>query len=68
MRLRNKSHVDKAAEPEVLSEITGELWDRLLSDSVFRAKIDPRLAAAEAEGGATSHEEVFAELRKKYSL
>lgn len=66
MQSDNKSDVEKAADSEVLSEVSGELWDRLLGTPEFRAKVDARLVAAEAEGGATRHEEVFAELREKY--
>nr|WP_295465949.1 hypothetical protein [Mesorhizobium sp.] len=41
---------------------------RLLSDPAFRKKIDALLAEAEARGGETPSEQVFAELRARHGL
>lgn len=41
---------------------------RLLNDPAFRAKMDKLLADAEARGGATPSEQVFAELRARHGL
>lgn len=68
MPQRKKSGVkNHPAEAEPLPAMTDDkLLDRLLEGKAFRAKIDAKLADAEARGGEAPLAVVFAELGKKY--
>jgi hypothetical protein len=51
---------------EALPEAEQEELAQALLDMAWRKKIDAKLAAAEARGGTTSHEEFMTELRSRY--
>lgn len=65
MKHAPKKQTDFQDMPPDLSE--REL-DALLRNPEFRRMIDERLAKAEAIGGETSSDEVFAELRKRHGV
>ena len=54
-------------EVEALPEAEQEELGRALMKMAVRKKIDAMLAAAEARGGETPHEEVIARLRARYA-
>jgi hypothetical protein len=60
--LMNKSLKDAIREVESLPEADQEELAKALRTMALRKKIDGKLAEAEARGGATPHEEVFAAL------
>jgi hypothetical protein len=63
-------HAPKKAEddePDV-TELSEADLTRLLIDPSFRSRVDKLLAEAEARGGATASEQVFAELRSRHGL
>jgi cell division FtsZ-interacting protein ZapD len=53
-------------EVEALPEADQEELARALLNMALRKKIDAKLAAAEAGGGSTPHDEFMAELRSRY--
>lgn len=65
MRHAPKKTADREADSMELSDAD---VTRLLSDPAFRRKIDALLAEAEARGGETPSEQVFAELRARHGL
>lgn len=62
----NQTLKDAIREVEALPEDEQEELARALMEMALRKRIDAELAAAEAEGGETPHEEVFLELRRKF--
>lgn len=62
----NQTLKDAIREVEALPEADQEELARALMDMAVRKRIDVRLAAAEARGGATPHEEFIAELHARY--
>lgn len=62
----NQTLKDGIREVEALPEEEQEELARALMEMALRKRIDAELAAAEAEGGETPHEEVFLELRRKF--
>ncbi len=65
MRHAPKKAEDREADAAELSEAD---VTRLLIDPAFRSKVDKLLTEAEALGGATPSEQVFAELRARHGL
>lgn len=53
-------------EVEALPEADQEELAHALLNMALRKKIDAKLAAAEARGGSTPHDEFMAELRSRY--
>ena len=53
-------------EVAALPEAEQEELARALLDMAIRKRIDARLAAAEARGGLTSHDEFMAEVRARH--
>jgi hypothetical protein len=53
-------------EVEALPEAEQEELGRALMEMALRKKIDAKLAAAEARGGSTQHDDFMAELRARY--
>ena len=62
----NQTLKNAIREAEELPEAEQEELGRVLMDMALRKKIDAKLAAAEARGGSTSHDEVMGRLRAKY--
>ena len=62
----NQTLKDAIKEVEALPEEEQEELARALMAMAVRKRIDAELAASEAEGGETPHEEFFAELRRTY--
>lgn len=62
----NQTLKDAIREVEALPEEDQEEIAQALLVMAARKRIDAKLAAAEARGGATPHEEFMAELRSRY--
>ncbi len=62
----NQTLIDAIREIEALPDAEQEELGRELMRLAARKRIDAMLAEAEARGGATPNEVVFAELRAKY--
>ena len=62
----NQTLKNAIRQAEELPESEQEELGRALMDMALRKKIDARLAAAEARGGSTPHDEFMAELRARY--
>ena len=62
----NQTLKNAIREAEELPEAEQEELGRVLMDMALRKKIDAKLAAAEARGGSTPHDEVMGRLRAKY--
>jgi hypothetical protein len=62
----NQTLKDAVREVEALPEAEQEELAREFLKMAVRKRIDAKLAAAEARGGATPHEEFMAELRTRY--
>jgi hypothetical protein len=62
----NQTLKDAIRAVEALPEAEQEELGQALLDMAWRKKIDAKLAAAKARGGATPHEEFMAELRARY--
>jgi uncharacterized alpha-E superfamily protein len=65
-RSMNQTLKNAIQEVEALPEAEQEELGRALMDMALRKKIDARLEAAVRRGGATPHDEFFAELRARY--
>jgi len=66
-RRMNQTLKRAIAAAEALPDSAQEELGRALLDMAARKRIDAELAAAEAEGGSTSHAAFMAELRNTYS-
>jgi hypothetical protein len=64
--LMNQTLKKAIREVEALPDPDQEELGRALMNMALRKKIDAHLAAAEASGGATAHEEVAASIRARY--
>ena len=62
----NQTLKDAIKEVEALPEEEQEEIAQALLAMAARKRIEAKLAAAEARGGATPHEEFMAELRSRY--
>lgn len=62
----NQSLKDAIREVEALPEDEQEEIAQALLAMAARKRIDAKLAAAEARGGSTRHEEFMAELQARY--
>jgi hypothetical protein len=62
----NQTLKDAIREVEALPDADQEELAQALMDMAVRKRIDARLAAAEARGGATPHAEFMAELRARH--
>jgi hypothetical protein len=62
----NQTLKNAIREVEALPEAEQEELGRALLNMALRKKIDAKLAASEARGGSTPHDEFMAELRAKY--
>jgi hypothetical protein len=62
----NQTLKDAIRAVEALPEAEQEELAQALMKMAVRKRIDAKLAAAEARGGATSHEEFMAELEARY--
>lgn len=62
----NQTLKDALKEVEALPEEEQEELAQALLKMAVRKRINAKLAAAEARGGATPHEEFMAELRARY--
>lgn len=62
----NQTLIEAIGEVEALPDAEQEELGRELLRLAARKRIDAILAASEAEGGATPHDEVFEKLRRKY--
>ncbi|WP_163270124.1 hypothetical protein [Chelativorans alearense] len=62
----NQTLKDALREVEALPEEEQEELARALLKMAVRKRIDAKLAAAKARGGATPHDEFMAELRARY--
>lgn len=63
----NQTLKDAIKEVEALPEDEQEEIAQALLAMAARKRIDAKLAAAEARGGATPHEEFMKELRARYA-
>lgn len=62
----NQTLIEAIKEIEALPDAEQEELGREMMRLAARKRIDAMLAASEAEGGETSHEEVFEDLRRRY--
>lgn len=62
----NQTLKDAIREVEALPEAEQEELAQALLAMAARKRIDAKLAAAEARGGRTPHDEFMAELRSRY--
>ena len=62
----NQTLKNAIREVEALPDAEQEELGRALLNMALRKKIDAKLAASEARGGSTPHDEFMAELRAKY--
>lgn len=62
----NQTLKNAIREAEALPEAEQEELGRALMEMAVRKKIDAKLAAAEARGGSTPHDEFMAELKARY--
>lgn len=62
----NQTLKQAVREVEALPEAEQEELATKLLEMALRKKLDAKLAAAEARGGHTLHQEFMVELRKKY--
>lgn len=62
----NQTLKDAIREIEALPDAEQEEFAQALLKMAARKRIDARLAAAEARGGATAHEKFMAELRTRH--
>lgn len=62
----NQTLKNAIREVEALPEAEQEELAQALMKMALRKRIDAKLAAAEARGGAIPHDEVFAKLRARY--
>lgn len=63
----NQTLKEAILEMEALPEADQQELAQALMDMALRKRIDAQLAAAEARGGATGHDEFMAELRVRYA-